>query len=206
MLQFLCLGLSQVKTVEFTPTHVVIEPFKVTDSSLVSGQCYRVSTSTLTQTQHIQVLGENTSGQAAAVFVSMKNGLWLTVGSDHVDVSAQSYSMALAKQLCPKVLSDQAWRFDEVKAHLSEIRVRSWVVDVGKVTNKRAYQDSALLPEKLLETKLASLAVGSVLFLINADDTVDACPIKTFVMQLFDPVLNRTIEHRYEVECLEKIS
>ncbi len=147
MLQFLCLGLSQVKTVEFSANQGFIEPIPSADSPANQLAEYQVSANLLSQALHIQVLGSGTAGSVAAVFLRMKDGIWLTVGSDHEDFTARTYSMAVAKQLCPKVLA------------------------VGGVL----YRSTDVVPQPIAP--------------------------KSFLMQLFGPILNRTIQHRYDVEC-----
>jgi Protein of unknown function (DUF2848) len=209
MLQFLCLGLSQVKTVEFSANQVFIEPILSADSPANQVAEYQVSANLLSQAPHIQVLGSGTAGSVAAVFLRMKDGVWLTVGSDHEDFTARTYSIAVAKQLCPKVLADQAWQFDEVKNHLDKIYLRSWVIEVGKAGIKLPYQDALLEVDltrgQALHSRLENLAVGGVLYR-SSDVVPQSIAPKSFVMQLFDPILNRTIQHRYDVECLEKIN
>jgi hypothetical protein len=209
MLQFLCLGLSQVKTVEFTANQVFIESISGVNSPAKPLAEYQVSASLLSQGQHIQVLGSDTAGSGAAVFIKMRDGLWLTVGSDHEDIPTRTHSRSIAKQLCPKVLADQAWRFDEVKNHLDKIYLRSWVIGGGKANTKLPYQDALLdfeLSQELsLHSRLESLAIGGVLYRTQSIKS-QAVSARTFVMQLFDPILNRTIEHRYDIECLEKVS
>ncbi len=233
MLQFLCLGVHQVSTLEFSPEQLVIAGWTGRDGPAIEHHIeelaaigvprpstvplfYRVGVNLLTQAHQIQVVGEHTSGEAEPVLVAMKDGLWLTVGSDHTDRSAETYSVALSKQLCPKVIADQAWALAEIEGHLDSICLRSWVIELGEGSTKRVpYQDGTLAAIRPLKS-LVELYNGSVStepfgtgFLMSCG-TVGAIggirPAKTFVMQLFDPVLNRTIEHRYDIHCLPNIS
>jgi hypothetical protein len=209
MLQFLCLGVSQVRTIEFTPTDIAIANFP---------RIYRVSTNAVTQARQIEVVGTGTSGDIVPVIVAMKDGLWLTVGSDHVDRVAESYSVALAKQLCPLVLADQAWRFDEVNAHLDQIALKSWIVEIGVLSTRVPYQAGSLatvdsintvVQALALEQQLATLRVGTVLSCGSIGEQGQRFGAvrgaKTFVIQMIDAVLNRTIEHRYDIECLPQV-
>src|SRR5262245_53116133 len=70
---------------------------------------YRISTANLTQTARLEVLGSDTSGEAEPVIVSMQDGLWLGVGSDHTDRKAETMGIALSKQLCSKVVGKTLW-------------------------------------------------------------------------------------------------
>jgi hypothetical protein len=44
---------------------------------------YRTAASLLTQSERMEVLGPDSSGEVEPVIVSMDDGLWLTIGSDH---------------------------------------------------------------------------------------------------------------------------
>ena len=212
-LQFLCLGLSQVHTTEFFPQQLVISARKEAIGTI--GTHYRVSAGNLTQAGAIQVLGSNTSGQASPFLVMIKDEWWLTVGSDHYDYSAHFHTAHLAsevfsKQLCAKVIADQAWRYSDVANHINQIALKSWIIETSahnlSVHSRVAYQDGVLgslepISDVLsgLGAKLGSnsvLSCGSVAFIGGIRSA------KQFVMQLSDPVLNRTIDFRYDIECL----
>jgi hypothetical protein len=61
---------------------------------------YRTAASLLTQSERMEVLGPDSSGEVESVIVSMDDGLWLTIGSDHTDRKAEAQGVALSKQLC----------------------------------------------------------------------------------------------------------
>jgi hypothetical protein len=232
MLNFSCLGLSASHSAEFDPNKVVIAGWTGRNREAIEHHIeelaaigvprpstvplyYRVSTNCLTQAQSIQVVGDNTSGEAEPVLLAMQDGLWLTVGSDHTDRSAETYSVALSKQLCPKVIATQAWRLDDVKAHADQILLRSWVVESE---TKALYQDGMLAAIRPLETLVAGFAssIGSRSAEAMPAGSLMSCgtvgaiggirPAKHFIMQLFDPILNRTLEHEYQIEALPVIS
>src|SRR5882762_10209616 len=46
---------------------------------------YRVAAGLLTQSDSIETLGDDTSGEAEPVLVGTADRLWVTVGSDHTD-------------------------------------------------------------------------------------------------------------------------
>src|SRR5215471_5876742 len=58
---------------------------------------YRVSADLLTQAAKIQVVGADTSGEVEPVLVGAADRLWVTLGSDHTDAKAESYSVAVSK-------------------------------------------------------------------------------------------------------------
>ena len=61
---------------------------------------YRVAASLLTQTETVQVLGDDTSGEVEPVLVGTPDRLWVTVGADHTDRKLESYGVAASKQVC----------------------------------------------------------------------------------------------------------
>lgn len=86
---------------------------------------YRVSASLLTRDQRVQVLGPDTSGEVEAVLVGSNEGMLVAVGSDHTDRKAEADSIAISKQLCPKPISVDAWRYADVAAHWDDIHLVS---------------------------------------------------------------------------------
>jgi len=75
---------------------------------------YRVSASLLTQAPSIQVLGEDSSGEAEAVLIGTREGMLVAVGSDHTDRKVEGYAVPVSKQMCPKPISVDAWRYNDV--------------------------------------------------------------------------------------------
>ncbi len=141
MLEFSCLGLSVTHTVLFQPSNVVIAGWTGRNNEAVEHHIeelaaigvprpstaplyYRVGVACLTQARSIQVVGNNTSGEVEPVLFATADDLWLTVGSDHTDRSAETYSVAPSKQLCPKVIANQAWRISEIKDHADQVLLR----------------------------------------------------------------------------------
>jgi hypothetical protein len=102
---------------------------------------YRVGAELLTQADTIQVLGDDTSGEAEAVLVGTPDRLWVTVGADHTDRKVESYGIAVAKQICPKVIGRTAWRFEEIEPHWDRLVLRSFLQDGGART---LYQEGPL--------------------------------------------------------------
>jgi len=91
----------------------------------------------LTQAPKVEVLGPDSSGEIEPVIVSLADGLWVTVGSDHTDRKAETVGIALSKQLCVKPLANVLWKLDEVAAHWDELFLRAHVVIGGeRVVNR----------------------------------------------------------------------
>src|SRR3954454_18425132 len=51
---------------------------------------YRTSVNGLTQTDRLEVLGPDTSGEAEPVLLNISGEVWLGVGSDHTDRKAET--------------------------------------------------------------------------------------------------------------------
>src|SRR5260370_10310371 len=102
---------------------------------------YRVPPQLLTEADRIQVVGHDTSGEAEPVLVGAQDRLWVTLGSDHTDRKAESYSVAISKQVCAKAIGRTAWRFEEVEPHWDRLMLRSFIQDSGK---RALYQEGPL--------------------------------------------------------------
>ncbi|MBL8384346.1 MAG: DUF2848 domain-containing protein [Burkholderiales bacterium] len=168
---------------------------------------YRVATGSLTQAAAIQVLGGDTSGEAEPVLMSMPDGLWLGVGSDHTDRKLETLSVALSKQVCAKVVGGDLWDCREIAGHWDELIVRSRIPgpDGGRA---QLYQEGRLAqvlpPGQLIEGYAgpAGLPVGTVMFCGTFPAIGGIRPAPWFEMEIEDPILNRRLRHRYRIESL----
>ena len=170
---------------------------------------YRVAAATLTQSDTIECVGAGSSGEVEPVLFVHEGRMWLTVGSDHTDRAAETYSVALSKQLCAKPVAHNAWPLDAVRDRLDTLRLRSWIEEGGREV---AYQDgtlAALLPAPEL---LARYLDGRV----PADGLVMSCgtlgaiggvrPSTAFRMLLEDPQAGTSIGHAYRTTVLPAVA
>ncbi len=171
---------------------------------------YRNSVSQITQTTCLQVLGPHTSGEVEPVLVSLADGLWVGLGSDHTDRKAETMGVALSKQLCGKVLADSLWRYDEVAAHWDSLMLRSWGVFDGQ---RLLYQEGAVAairsPADLIRRYLegdGALPAVTVMFCGTLGAKGGVRPASRFEMELEDPVLGRKLSWGYDVEALPVIA
>ena len=73
----------------------------------------RNGTYLLTRDPAIEVQGNQTSGEVEVVaFVDETGPKWISVGSDHCDRLAESFSYTMPKQLCPKPFCPTVWPYD----------------------------------------------------------------------------------------------
>jgi hypothetical protein len=171
---------------------------------------YRVAADLLTQGESIQVLGDDTSGEAEAVLVGTPDRLWVTVGSDHTDRRVESYGVAVSKQLCPKVIGRAVWRFEDVEPHWDQLILRSFVEEGGKPV---LYQEGTLARIREPRALIAGwrngdkrLPPGVAMFCgtLPAIGAIRAAP--RFTMELEDPVLGKKISHSYRIEALPLVA
>lgn len=170
---------------------------------------YRVAAATLTQADTIECVGAGSSGEVEPVLFVHGGRLWLTVGSDHTDREAETYSVALSKQMCAKPVAREAWALDEIAPRLDTLTLRAWIEEDGR---ELAYQDgtlAALLPApELLGRYLAGRAAPEGLLM--SCGTLGALggvrPSSAFRMALGDPATGRTIGHAYRTRVLPKVA
>jgi hypothetical protein len=170
---------------------------------------YRIGTGQLSQTTHLQVLGPDTSGEVEPVVVSLADGLWVTVGSDHTDRKAEAAGVALSKQLCSKVVATALWRYEEVAPHWDRLILRSWAVIDGQ---RVLYQEGAVSglrsPDDLMQrySNQATLPPGTLMFGGTLGAIGGIRPAARFEMEIEDPVLKRRIGHGYDIEALPVVA
>ncbi len=170
---------------------------------------YRNAVTNVVQTDRLEVLGPDTSGEVEPVIVALPDGLWIGLGSDHTDRKAETLGIALSKQLCGKVMGSALWRFDEIGAHWDQIVIRSYAMIGGART---LYQEGPLAAMRRPEDLIARATGGKAL----APDTIMFCgtlgakggirPAARFEMELEDPVGKRRMTHAYDIVDLPVIT
>jgi len=161
----------------------------------------------------IDVVGEATSGEVEAVLLSLADGLWVGLGSDHTDRALEATSVQLSKQLCRKPMAAELWRFDEVIDHWDQMILRAHIREEGQ---RVLYQEGALAtvrrPEDLIQAygerlgrNDATLPVGTVMFCGALNAIGGIRPASRFEMSLEDPILQRSLSHAYEIHALAEV-
>jgi hypothetical protein len=170
---------------------------------------YRVSADNLTQADRLVVLGPDTSGEVEPVVVSLADGLWIGVGSDHTDRKAETIGIALSKQLCGKPVGRTLWRLEDVEGHWDRLILRAWATIDGK---RVLYQEGSLAALRtardLIERRPdgSDLAPGTAMFGGTLSAIGGIRPSEQFEMELEDPVLGRRMTHSYRTDCLPVVS
>jgi len=167
---------------------------------------FSITNDMMTTTHHIDVQGRQTSGEIEYVLVNTGGEWFVTVGSDQTDREAEQFSIEKSKQLCQKITGQILWPLEEVVDHWDSLRLTAWVTKDGK---RELYQDEDLsalitcqvlldlvarrLPGVLPEVPIFSGTIPSKTGLVFAD---------LFEMEFKDPVLGRSMYHRYTIRSL----
>lgn len=172
---------------------------------------YQAGAALLTQADSIATLGTATSGEAEPMLVTDADGdLWLGLGSDHTDRELEAVSVAKSKQICPKPIADTLWRFDDVTGHLDQICLRSEILEAGSA-DFVPYQNGTFASIRPLADLIAGLpqAVlnpGTAMLCGTLTAMGGVRPASRFRMQLYDPVLDRSINCTYTTMPLPVIA
>lgn len=171
---------------------------------------YRVAENQLTQAAHIQVVNPDSSGEAETFLFSVDGDVLVSLTSDHTDRKQEANSVALSKQLCAKPVAQNAWRYRDVADHWDDLVIRSFIAENGADVLYQEGKLSVLRPP--LDLFAAYLGGASTIpaGIAMSCGTVPAIggirPSARFTMELFDPVLNRTLRHGYAVEVLPEVA
>jgi hypothetical protein len=167
---------------------------------------YRVGANLLSHAPTIDVAGCHSSGEVEVVLVSLPGGLHVAVGSDHTDRKVEAYDVTVAKQMCPKPVSRQLWRFDEIEGHWDDLVLRSWVAEGG---TRELYQEGpitqVLSARELMKRYLgrpAILPIGTVMYCGTLAVNGVIRGGQRFDIELDDPTLKRKLTHTYVARCL----
>lgn len=161
----------------------------------------------LTTGSRMQVVGPSSSGEVECVVITSRDGeRYLGVGSDHTDREFEQFSIPASKQMCGKPIAAEAWPFDEVAGHLDSLVLRSWMTKDGR---RQLYQEGVLNKNRGLPELLENMPEGCVsagesfcLFCGTFAAIGGLAYGERFEFELFDPVLDRRLTHRYDIGVL----
>lgn len=170
---------------------------------------FSITNDMMTTTHHIDVQGKETSGEVEFVLINIDGEWFVTVGSDQTDREAEVHYIEKSKQLCQKITGQVLWPLDEVKDHWDSLHLTAWVTRDGKRT---LYQDedlSALITYRtlldLVGRKLPDLPPEVAVFSGTIPSKTGLIFADLFEMELKDPVLGRSIIHRYSIRSLNAV-
>jgi len=167
---------------------------------------YRVAANQLTQEARVQVVGDQSSGEAEALVFSHGGEAYVSLVSDHTDRRLEAVSVALAKQACVKPMARVAWPLAEVLPYWDELLLHVTIIEDAEPV---LYQQGALASLRAPLALIADYTGGADRL---PDGAAMSCgtlaaiggirPARVFDMSLHDPRRNRTIQHRYELDVL----
>lgn len=129
---------------------------------------WRVPVDLLTTAPEISLTSASTSGEVEPVLLHGADGWQVAVGSDHTDRALEREDLAASKRACPKVVSTETWRLDDVADAWDRLvlrcEVRSWdqwtLYQEAPLAHLRPWEDLVRLAADAL-----CPAPGAVLFL-----------------------------------------
>lgn len=181
---------------------------------------YRCSASCVCQSDHIQVPGDQSSGEIEFIFFQgaydgsdgMGGELWFGVGSDHTERAVETVGVTISKQMCDKPVSETLWRFSDVADHWDELTLRAHaVIDGERVLYQEGKVTAMLHPLDLIaqyDTEIRGGTLGghlpenAAIFGGTFGAIGGIRPADRFEMTLEDPVLGRSITKAYDIEVL----
>lgn len=149
----------------------------------------------------VDVTGDHTCGEVEFVLLVTEDGVHVTVGSDHTDRALEQESIALSKQMVPKVVAREAWRLEEIEDHWDQL-ILTATVGADKRPYQRTGVDFFMKPDDIL--KFVAAKPGTVVFcgtVSSLGGSFDFDPV--FAGTLTDPVLGRSIDFTYRARQLE---
>ncbi|WP_075795688.1 DUF2848 domain-containing protein [Massilia putida] len=177
---------------------------------------YRAGKALLSQSPVVDVLGPESSGEAEPALFFADGEWWLTVGSDHTDRQVESYSVAVSKQMCPKPIATSAWRWRDLASRQDDIVLESRIYEGGEwVTYQRGTLASIRPLESLRDGYFDSTGAAARDGHVQFCGTLGAIPnaqgqgirpVELMEISLRDPVLKRSIVHRYSACVLPVVA
>lgn len=166
---------------------------------------YRCGSGMVSQAESVQVLGGDSSGEVEPVLVATESGMLLTVGSDHTDRKVEGYSIAVSKQMCPKILGRHAWPVS-LDGSLDTLTLESRVTIDGIEVVYQTGTLALIRPLKELVETYGGLKPGTVMLCGTVPVEGGIRPADRFAMRLTDPSSGRAITHAYDIETLPVVS
>lgn len=170
---------------------------------------YRIASNQLVQDDTIEVVGDQTSGEAEVLIFSHDGNHLISLASDHTDRKLEAHSVALSKQICAKPAARHAWMLSDVADHWDALILRSWIIENGKqVLYQEGNTGSLQPPLDLVQDHFgqATMPEGAVMTCGTVNAIGGIRPASDFIMELHDPVLDRTIRHQYSIKILPEIA
>jgi hypothetical protein len=169
---------------------------------------YPVRRNSLNQSGEIQVLGNESSGEAEIVLVfgDTEEEVFITVGSDHTDRSLETVDINKSKQICDKPIAKSAWKLSDVIDHWDDLILSAQVQVHGEWLDYQRAKINEIIPLHEIKEFLVKKGVvmkNSIVFsgtvpLLNGFKYGSA-----FKMSFIDEVRENEIHAEYVINRLE---
>lgn len=166
---------------------------------------YRASARRLTQEDRIECTGGDSSGEVEFVLLGWQGRIFVGCGSDHTDRKVEAYNVTVSKQMCDKPIASTLWELEDVIGHWDRMILRSYATIKGeRVLYQEGTLDAMLPVNDLIARGFdgKKLPDGCAMFGGTFAAKGGIRPAERFDFELEDPVLKRTIKHRYDVVTL----
>ncbi len=166
---------------------------------------YRVGSNLLCQSDRIEVLGTETSGESEPLILTSNGQIWLGLGSDHTDRGLEAVSVAASKQACPKPVAADLWPWSDVADRLDDLTLVSEVFEDGHWVT---YQTGTLAAIRPLTDLMAAAAMpdNAAMMCGTLAAIGGVLPAVQFRARLHDPVTSRTIALDYNTVRLPVVA
>lgn len=170
---------------------------------------YPVRRNSLNQTDEIEVLGGESSGEAEIVLVfgDTEDEVYITVGSDHTDRSMETVDINKSKQVCDKPLATKAWKLSDVIDHWDDLILTSQVEMNGEWVDYQKANIDEIIPlneiKEFLNKKQVAMK-NSVVFSGTVPLLNGFMYGSAFKMSFLDKVRNSEITASYAINQLDK--
>lgn len=163
---------------------------------------FEVSKELLAQDKNLYFVDDMTSGECEYVILVKNGEMYIGLGSDHTDRRLESLSVPKAKQICLKPISEDFWKYDEIKDHFKKIKLNA-------KSDGKDYQIGSLSDIMSVEEILKELneRIGEIDNSIIFSGTV---PLvggyeygENFYLELVDEVLDRKISFDYDINVIK---
>jgi hypothetical protein len=165
-----------------------------------------LSPAALTTSNEMAVVGPESSGEVECILIKSGSKIYVGVGSDHTDRAFEKQDIPASKQMCTKPIAPIVWDMQEIKGHLDELMMRSWVKKNGV---SRLYQENSLSANiplmQILEgiPREDNLGLERFCIFCGTFPAIGGIEVgEAFEFEIHDPVLERKIRHFYTITCL----
>lgn len=158
----------------------------------------------------VPVQYEKTSGEIEIVTLVLGDDVYVGVGSDHTDRALEAVDIPWSKQVTPNVLAPVVWRWQDVAEHWDSVLMESFVREHGtrKLFQKAGVAEfwTPIEMRDSLKGRIVPVTEGGMVLFSGTVVSVDhqLSYGREWTIRMMDPVLNRTIEHTYNVIVLKE--